>query len=411
MTLRAPKGTDDILPPQSRVWRRLLASWERWSARFGYELALTPIFEATEVFARGVGESTEVVQKQMYSFEDKGGRSLTLRPEGTASIVRAFVQAGAAGELKLSYSGPMFRYEQPQAGRRRQFYQVGVEYLGTSSPDADAEIIELGYRYLAESGVPGLVVAINSLGDGECRPVYIDTLRSWLEDRVDELCPDSQKTLALNPMRVLDCKVCADVVAGAPSPVDFLCEACELHYASVRRQLDLRGVPYVETPRLVRGLDYYTRTAFEYLGTDLEAAQNAVGGGGRYDGLAQALGGPSVPSVGLALGIDRIVLALGESGAGDAPLDAFVVAVADAWRDTALGYVSELRREGVRVDATSEGRSLKAQMKVAGRSGAPYVLLVGSEWDDGLVAVKTMSDGSQEQMSRQEVGEWLQTRQ
>ena len=170
MTLRAPKGTDDILPPQSRVWRRLLGAWESWSARFGYDLALTPVFESTEVFARGVGESTEVVQKQMYTFEDKGGRSLTLRPEGTASIVRAFVQAGAAGELKLSYSGPMFRYEQPQAGRRRQFYQVGVEYLGTSSSDADAEVIELGYRYLAEAGVPGLVVALNSLGDAECRP-------------------------------------------------------------------------------------------------------------------------------------------------------------------------------------------------------------------------------------------------
>ena len=410
MTLRAPKGTDDIFPPQSRVWRRLLASWETWSARFGYELALTPVFEATEVFARGVGESTEVVQKQMYTFADKGGRSLTLRPEGTASIVRAFVQAGAAGEMKLSYSGPMFRYEQPQAGRRRQFYQVGVEYLGTPSPDADAEVIELGYRYLAEAGVPGLVVAVNSLGDSECRPAYTDTLRSWLEARADDLCADSRTTLALNPMRVLDCKTCAGVVAGAPSPVDFLCEACELHWTAVRRQLALRDVPYVETPRLVRGLDYYTRTAFEYLGTELDASQNAVGGGGRYDGLSQALGGPAVPSVGLALGVDRIVLALPDSGVEQPALDAFVVAVSDEWRDQALGYVSELRQSELRVDATSQSRSLKAQMKVAGRSGAPYVLVIGSEWEDGQVTVRTMSQGSQEQVSRQEVGEWLQKR-
>lgn len=401
--LRAPKGTDDILPPESRAWRRLLTLWDDWSARFAYDLTLTPLFEATDVFARGVGESTEVVQKQMYTFADKKGRSLTLRPEGTASVVRAFLQTGAQGELKASYSGPMFRYEQPQAGRRRQFYQVGVEYLGTASPAADAEVIELGYRYLYAAGVPGLVIELNSLGDQECRPAYLASLRSWLEERKDQLCADSQLTLDLNPMRVLDCKACRDVTHEAPSPVDSLCAACTEHYDDVRAALTVRSIPFNESPRLVRGLDYYTRTAFEFVATSLDSAQNAVGGGGRYDGLAEALGGPAVPGVGLALGMDRIILARGPD-AGSPSLDAHVVASPEQ-RRAALALVSRLRTEGVRCDVTSADRSYKAQMKVASRSDSAYIVMLDG---DKNVYIRLAAGGQDDvSVDLEEVGPWL----
>ena len=401
--LRAPKGTDDILPPISREWRQLLSLWEDWSARFGYDLTLTPLFESTEVFARGVGESTDVVQKQMYTFADKKGRSLTLRPEGTASVVRAYIQAGSLGEMKASYSGPMFRYEQPQAGRRRQFYQVGVEYLGADSAAADAEVIELGYRYLTDAGVSGLVVMLNSLGDSACRPAYLETLKNWLGERQEELCADSVTTMAINPMRVLDCKVCADVVVDAPVPADYLCEPCEERSSEVRDYLSAREVPYTNAPRLVRGLDYYTRTTFEFVATKLDAAQNAVGGGGRYDGLAEALGGPKTPGVGLALGLDRIVLARTPSGT-DVVLDAFVVAQPEQW-DRALTLVSQLRMAGLRSDATSAARSLKAQMKVAQRLAACYVVIVD---DSDVVNVRCFASGEDDiQTDFQEVATWL----
>lgn len=401
--LRAPKGTDDILPPDSRVWRRLLNLWEDWSERFGYDFTLTPLFEFTEVFERGVGESTDVVQKQMYTFSDKKGRSLTLRPEGTASIVRAYIQAGSPGEMKVSYSGPMFRYEQPQAGRRRQFYQVGVEHLGSDSAAADAEVIELGYRFLVEAQVPALVVLLNSLGDAQCRPAYLAKLTAWLTERQSQLCADSQAAMELNPMRVLDCKTCRDVVKDAPAPADSLCDACASHYEEVRSYLRAREVPFMEDPRLVRGLDYYTRTAFEYVATSLDAAQNAVGGGGRYDGLTQALGGPKTPGVGLALGMDRIVLAR-DAEAAEVALDAFVVAQPDV-RQKALALVSCLRLAGVRADATSGDRSMKAQMKVAQRSSAHYVVMVD---ETELVNIRLLSGGQDDmQIDSQEVAAWL----
>lgn len=405
MNLRAPKGTDDILPPQSRIWRRLLRSWEDWAERYGYDLIQTPVFETTELFARGVGESTEVVQKQMYTFEDRGGRSLTLRPEGTAGVVRAYLENGLNGEVKVAYSGPMFRYERPQAGRRRQFYQVGVEYLGSESPDVDAEVIEVGYRFITEAGVPGLEVALNSLGDGACRPTYLGKLTSWLEARRDNLCDDSKRTLELNPMRVLDCKACVDVVADAPAPVDYLCEACSAHFTAVKDRLTQVGIPFTESPRLVRGLDYYTRTAFEYIGTDSDAAQNAVGGGGRYDGLAEALGGPPTAGVGLALGIDRIVLASGLETPGS--LDAYVVAVDESRREAALNLVSALRAQSLRIDVASTWRSVKAQFRAADRIGASAVIVVGDEWDQGQVAVKDLETGEQETIDLGEVAAWL----
>ena len=404
MTLRAPKGTDDLLPPASHTWRRLLLSWEDWAARFGYDLVQTPIFEATEVFARGVGEGTEVVEKQMYTFTDKGGRSLTLRPEGTAPVVRAFLEAGADGVLKGAYSGPMFRYERPQAGRRRQFYQVGVEYLGPRAAAADAEVIELGYRYLTDAGVPGLSVEVNSIGDSACRPAYLEKLAGYLETRRDVLCDDSLRRLETNPMRVLDCKVCAPKLTDAPSPVDHLCEDCAVHHEQVLTTLGRLEVPFRQAPRLVRGLDYYERTAFEYVAMDLDAAQNAVGGGGRYDGLAELLGGKRVPGVGFALGLERIVLALGEVDE-PGPLDLYLV-VAAGRRTDAVRLVSELRLLGLRVDLDADDRSVKAQFRAADRRGASGALVIGDEWTDGQVVAKDLTTGAQVVIPIEEVEAW-----
>jgi histidyl-tRNA synthetase len=406
MTLHAPKGTDDLFPPASHTWRRLLLDWEDWASRYGYDLVQTPIFEATEVFLRGVGEGTEVVEKQMYTFDDKGGRSLTLRPEGTAPVVRAFLEAGADGILKGAYSGPMFRYERPQAGRRRQFYQVGVEYLGSRAAAADAEVIELGYRYLIEAGVPGLNVQVNSIGDRRCRPAYLEVLTAYLEQRRDLLCEDSVRRLDTNPMRVLDCKVCAPGLSDAPSPVDHLCEECAAHHNQVLTILARLEVPFEQAPRLVRGLDYYERTAFEYVATDLDAAQNAVGGGGRYDGLAELLGGKPVPGVGFALGIDRIVLTLGEASEPD-PLDLYIVIAGDR-RLEGIRLASDLRRRGLRVDLDIDGRSVKAQFRAADRRGAAGALVIGDEWADGLVAARDLTSGTQEAISIEEVEAWAQ---
>ncbi|NIA24745.1 MAG: histidine--tRNA ligase [Gammaproteobacteria bacterium] len=404
--IRAPKGTDDILPPVSRIWRRLLRAWDDLTERYGYDFTITPTFEATEVFSRGVGETNEMVEKQMYTFVDKGGRSLTLRPEGTASIMRAHLQAGGVGIRKAAYWGPMFRYERPQAGRRRQFYQLGVEYIGTASPLADAEVIELGYRYLVAAGVTEVEVAVSSIGDSACRPAYLERLRSYLREREDRLCADSRSRIASNPMRVLDCKVCKPVLGDAPAPVDDLCDDCRQHYDQVKKTLGALDIPYREDPHLVRGLDYYTRTAFEYIATGLDTAQNAVGGGGRYDGLAETLGGNSIPGVGLAMGLDRIVLASGRDKM-DGELDVFIVVAHRPLEDDGVRLASELREQGYRVDFDPEGRSVKAQFKIASRRGAARVLVVGEEWERGVVTARDMKTGDQREVLIEEVSEWL----
>jgi histidyl-tRNA synthetase len=406
MTIRAPKGTDDILAPASRTWRRMLRMWDQITERFGYDLIITPLFEATELFSRGSGEDTEIVQKQMYTFTDKGGRSLTLRPEATPSVMRAHQQAGGSGVRKVASWGPMFRYERPQAGRRRQFHQLDVEYLGTGSPLADAEVIELGYRYLKEIGLDTVIVTINSIGDPVCRPAYQELLKEYLRAREDKLCEDSRQRIDSNPLRVLDCKICKPVLGDAPTPVDHLCDACAAHYRSVKEILGVVGVPFAEDRHLVRGLDYYTRTAFEYIVSDLDAAQNAVGGGGRYDGLSESIGGSAIPGVGLALGLDRIVLALGES-VEDGALDAFVVVADEQVRTEAIRLVSDLRSRGFRVDYDADERSVKAQFKAASRREAPKVVVVGDEWHRGAVTARDMATGDQREVPVGEVSEWL----
>ena len=406
MIPRAPKGTDDILPPESERWRRLLREFDDIAERFGYGLVITPVFEATELFGRGVGEETEVVEKQMYTFEDRGGRSVTLRPEATASVIRAYLQSGTRGVFKGAYAGPMFRYEQPQAGRRRQFHQVGVEYIGEASPDADVEVIEVGYRLLEVLGIGDAEVLLNSLGDPEDRVEYRRLLAAYLDERSGDLSPDARRRMAGNPLRVLDSKVDSAVVADAPVPGEHLSPAAQEHISAVRSGLDAIGIPHREAPRLVRGLDYYNRTVFEYESASYGAAQSALGGGGRYDPLAAMLGGPEVPAVGLAMGVDRIVLAMPVSEAS-AVLDVFVVTADPARRATALALVRRLRGDGVSADLDLGHKSLKSQFRTADRRRAAAVVVVGEEWDAGRVTVKDLKSGAESSVAAQEVASWI----
>lgn len=399
MSFQPPKGTDDITAPISQAWREALRSWETWAERYGYPLTSLPVFESTDLFERGVGDTTEVVTKQMYTFTDQGGRSMSLRPEGTAGAVRAYLNSGHQGTWKGSYSGPFFRYERPQAGRRRQFWQVGVEYLGSESPLADAEVIELGYRYIASLGLEKVELRLNSIGDQRCRPAYVEQLRIFLRSKEGELTSDSASLVERNPLRVLDSKTDRDVVADAPRTVDYLCADCAAHYKSVRESLRSLGIPYVEDSNLVRGLDYYTRTAFEYIATGLDAAQNACGGGGRYDGLAEAIGGRSVPGVGFALGIDRIMLALGDPEMSH--LDAFLVS--ETGPEDALTVVSRLRRDGVRVDFDVDGRSVKAQFRMARRLEAPVVLV----WKGQGQPIDVQTEDERVALPLEEVSNWF----
>ncbi len=404
---RAPKGTEDILPPESHWWRMAHRTFDAMCERFGYGLVLTPMFEDTDVFARGVGGDTEVVEKQMYTFTDKGGRSLTLRPEQTASVVRAQIQAGGvATTFKGAYWGPMFRYERPQKGRNRQFYQAGIEYLGSASPEADVEVIEFGWRYLRALGLDDVELRLNSIGDPSDRAAYRTIIRSYLDERRDLLSEDARRRIDTNPMRVLDSKADRGVVADAPVPLDHIGPEAAEHFTRVRGGLEDLGIPYVVEPTLVRGLDYYNRTVWEYVPRNYEAAQSSVGGGGRYDGLFEVLGGKPTPGVGLAMGIDRIRLALPSDDTAPV-LDAFVVSATDEDRATARTLASDLRLAGFRVDMTDRSRPMKAQFKEADRAGADAVIVVGEEWQDGEVTVKRLASGEQERVAVEEIEAWL----
>ena len=407
MTFRAPKGTNDILPPDSDWWRRAHHVWDDLCEQFGYGLVLSPIFEDTEVFARGVGGDTEVVEKQMYSFEDKAGRPLTLRPEQTASVVRAQIEAGGvAGRFKGAYWGPMFRYERPQKGRYRQFYQAGVEYMGTESPEADVEVIEVGWRFLERLGVEKVELRLNSIGDPVDRVAYREVIRAFLEERRDALSEDAARRIDTNPMRVLDSKADADIVADAPTPIDYLGGEAEEHFAAVRSGLDGLGIPTVLDPRLVRGLDYYNRTVFEYVPLGYDAAQSAAGGGGRYDGLFEVLGGKPTPGVGLAMGLDRIKLA-SEGAWSPNPVDAYVVSIDEERRSDARRLLSQLREAGLVGEASDRHRSVRAQFKDADRLAARFAVVVGDEFDDGLTTVRSLADGNQHSVAVEDLSDWI----
>jgi histidyl-tRNA synthetase len=402
---QAMRGTRDILPGEIGAWQALEETAHRLSSRYGYREIRTPLFEATELFARGVGEATDIVRKEMYTFADRKGRSLTLRPEGTAGVARALIESGAAqpGQVhKLYYLGPMFRYDRPQAGRYRQFHQWGAEVVGTPSPAADVETILLLVDFLAELGLRELEVKVNSVGDAVCRPRFQERLREALAPDRDELCADCRERLEKNPLRVFDCKVpgCRAVVRDLPSMLDALCDACRAHFDAVRAGLETAGVRHAIDPGLVRGLDYYTRSAYEVHHGRL-GAQSAVGGGGRYDGLIQLLGGPDVPAVGFSLGIERTLLALAEEDrtpGADEP-SVFVVRGAGL-ADEAARLVRALRRRFV-VHIDFEERSFGAQLKQADRLGARIAVILGEdEARAGELTVKTLATGEQRRVPR-----------
>ncbi len=401
------KGTDDILPPESARWRRLLRAFDDLAERYGYDLALMPAIEPTELFSRGVGEATEVVEKQMYTFEDRGGRSVTLRPEFTAGIVRSYIESGGQGIVKLAAAGPQFRYEQPQKGRRRQFFQMDLEYLGETAPGADVEIIEFSYRLLEVVGIEGIGIHLNSIGDSTDRIAYREILRDYLHQRESSLSSEARRRIDLNPLRVLDSKADADVVYDAPVPIDHLGSEATDHFDQVRSMLEGLGIPYEIAPRLVRGLDYYNRTVFEFYSSSFEAAQSSLGGGGRYDPLAELIGSRHpVPAVGVAMGCDRIVEAM--PMVGGSRLDLYVVVADRTHTVNAMEWVARLRCRGIRVDwDVSALRSVKAQFKAANRCEAVAVALVGTEWSQGLVSLKVLETGEERRVSVKEVEEWM----
>jgi histidyl-tRNA synthetase len=379
-------------------------------------LILTPLFEDLAVFQR-VGESTDVVRKEMYDFEDKGGRRIALRPEMTASIVRAYLQHRPTTPWKVWSVGPNFRYERPQAGRFRQFYQLDLEAIGSADADLDVEIIVLGWQFYADLGLRQVALSLNSLGDDTCRPVYREALLSYLDAIRSELCDEHKARLEDNPLRVLDCKKpeCVAATADAPRQLDYLCDACRAHFDRVKAGLEALGVPYRIDTRLVRGLDYYTRTAFEYAAESLESAQNAIGGGGRYDGLVEEMGGPPTPAIGFALGVERILLACDAEAvlpmSGDGP-DVFVVDFAGGEMARQLSFA--LRSAGYRADRAFDGRSRKSQYKAADRSGARLALVVGpDEAASSTVAIKDLraaGGGGEDTVARADIVEEVRRR-
>jgi histidyl-tRNA synthetase len=405
----AVRGTRDILPGEVERWQHVEATARRLFERYGYVEVRTPLLEREELFAKGTGGSTDIVQKEMYTFTDKGGERVTLRPEATPSVVRAYVEHGLEQSLpnpKLYALGPMFRYERPQKGRYRQFHQIDVEVFGITDASIDAEVIEMAWAFLAELGISDTELLINSVGCEKCRPRFIDALVAALGDDLPRLCQDCQRRAATNPLRIFDCKVPADqaVIDRLPHTVDYLCEECRAHYGAVRRYLEGYGVPYNVSHRLVRGLDYYTRTTFEVLAGGL-GAQNAVLGGGRYDGLMKTLGGPDRPGIGFAAGLERLVLLLPEAVAPrGAFADVFVVAQGEGTRESAMLLAAELRRAGLRAQADYEARSVRSQMNRANRLGASRVAIIGeSELADKTVTVKDMAGGGQVSVNRTDV--------
>jgi len=380
MKINAVKGFRDVLPGESEVWSRLEEEARRLLARYGYSEIRVPLVERTELFARAAGETTDIVEKQMYSFQDLDGTSLTLRPEGTASVVRSYIENGLYGRepvSKLFYLGAMFRRERPQKGRLRQFHQIGAEVLGRDDPLVDAEQLVMLAEYFSVLGLATARIELNSLGCSSCRPAYREELRRYAEAHRSSLCGDCNRRIERNPLRILDCKEDAANLKDAPVMVDRLCSACAEHFAAVRGRLDAESVPFHLNPRMVRGLDYYCRTAFEIVAEGL-GAQNAIGGGGRYDGLTADLGGPSVAGVGFALGIERLVLALRGPECATA-FDLFVAPLGERAEARAFHLARELRREGLRVEIEPGRRSLKSHLRRADKLAAAFVLIVGDD--------------------------------
>lgn len=411
MLTMGPRGTKDILPDVSAQWRYVEEKVRSVCDLYGYKEIRTPIFEHTELFLRGIGETTDIVEKEMYSFTDRGKRNITLRPENTAAVVRAYLEHKLYADTslnKLFYIGPMFRYDRPQAGRYRQFHQFGIEAIGTSNAAVDAEIIILAVQFFKSLGLNELKLNINSVGCPKCRPVYREKLQAFLHDKLDELCHDCQSRYDRNPMRVLDCKneKCTELSQGAPEMADCLCEECNTHFNQLKNLLKTANIEFVLNPRLVRGLDYYTKTAFEIQYSPL-GAQSAVCGGGRYDGLIEECGGSSTPAIGFAVGLERVLLALEKQNLLpniEGTLDAFVVALDVEAQALAFKILCDLRTADFKSDMDFAGRSLKSQMKQANKLGAKYAIIIGEdEVREASVMLKNMQTGEQEKVEAKDL--------
>lgn len=399
-----PKGTKDVLPADSYRWQYIEGAARKIAARYALKEVRTPTFEHTELFNRGVGDTTDIVNKEMYTFLDKGGRSVTLKPEGTAGVARTFIENGmASGVLpaKMYYLTPAFRYERPQAGRLREFHQFGVEFFGASAPEADAELILLVDSFLRELGISSLSLKLNSIGCKHCRPKYNEALRDYFRPHLSELCETCRSRFEKNPLRMLDCKEegCRQIAAGAPRILDYLCDDCAAHFESLKAMLTENGVSYEIDPNIVRGLDYYSKTVFEFVSTAI-GAQGTVCGGGRYDTLIENLGGSPTPAVGFAVGIERLILLMQNTGVpfGEEPtVTVYLAGMDEPSRKKAFAIAQELRRNGISAEIDLMGRSIKAQFKYAGKTGAKYVAVIGSnELENGVMSVKNMSTSTSE---------------
>lgn len=414
MTIRAVRGVHDILPAETPRWQHVEAVARRVFEAYGYREIRPPVFERTELFARGIGLVTDIVQKEMYTFEDRAGESLTLRPEATASVLRAYVEHGLHVQpkpVRLYTIGPMFRYERPQAGRYRQFHQLNLEAVGEEHPALDAEVVAVLVELFRRLGLAErLTLALNSIGDGACRPAYREALVRYLNERAGGLCQECRERTGRNPLRVLDCKKpgCQPVLDAAPSILDALCGPCAEHFGRVRRYLDAMGLSYRVTPRLVRGFDYYVRTTFELLTGEL-GAQNAVAGGGRYDGLVELLGGPPDPGIGFAVGMERVVLLLSSDAHETVPV-ALLVPLGEAALVCLLPVSRAVRGRGVAVELAYGTRTLRSELDRANRLGVPYVVILGDrELDRGEALIREMASGTQRAVALERLEAELET--
>lgn len=413
--INIPKGTKDVLPAEAYKWHFVENTARRIAALYGLKEIRTPVFEHTELFLRGVGDTTDIVNKEMYTFLDKGERSITLKPEGTAGVVRSFIENGGGGGVlpqKMYYITPVFRYERPQAGRLREHHQFGVEIFGGKGAETDAEVILLARDYIAALGVEGVELNLNSIGCKHCRPKFNEALREYLRPHLSEMCPTCNARFEKNPLRILDCKEekCAAINAGAPRSVDFLCDECREHFEKLKAILDDCGVAYTLNPKLVRGLDYYSKTVFEFVSTSI-GAQGTVLGGGRYDTLIENLGGPSVPAVGFGSGIERMLLVLENTGKTipqEVPLGVYAAGLDEAGRRAAFLLVQELRQKGISADFDHAARSVKAQFKYAGKVGARFVVAIGSnELESGMYTIKDMAASTSESVAAADAAAYL----
>lgn len=409
--INIPRGTKDVLPQESHKWQQAEALARKICALYNVREIRTPAFEHTELFLRSIGDDTDVVGKEMYTFTDKGGRSITLKPEGTAPVARSYVENGLENEslpLKMFYFSPVFRYERPAAGRLREHHQFGVEYYGGAGPEYDFEIISLAYEFLLRFGITELTLHINSIGCPHCRKAYNEALRAFGEKHKAELCETCHTRLDTNPLRILDCKVpsCKEIVADAPVILDYICDDCKAHLERLKALLTTAEIPFSVDPGIVRGLDYYTKTVFEFV-TDALGAQGTVCGGGRYDHLVESVGGKPTPCVGFGMGLERLILLKEAIGVPFAPperVQVMVIRQSDAFADDATALTLRLRRGGIRADCDNTGRSLKAQFKYADKQCAAYALVIGeTEKNSGVYTVKRLSDGYTETCPQENV--------